>query len=149
MNSELLLKNLKEKKRKNLTVGELANDIDWEHLEGVGSGTTARVWAKHVPSLGKHGAAVTKAFRTTHAKHRLRLRKSDIRTMRNTDIDEAPTTGVAMELHNLVVDQLLILGHWLQCWLIMVCGDQLSSIDRIRKIKMYLGKADTPFERHD
>jgi hypothetical protein len=64
--------------------------------------------------------------------------------MRNTDIDEAPTTGVAMQLQNLVVDQLLILGHWLQCWLIMICGDQLT-IDRIRKIKMYMGKGDTPF----
>jgi hypothetical protein len=68
--------------------------------------------------------------------------------MRNTDIDEAPTSGVATELHNLVADQLQILGHWLQCWLIMICGDQLS-IDRIRKIKMYLAKADTPFRRHD
>ncbi|KAJ7802537.1 hypothetical protein B0H14DRAFT_3780337 [Mycena olivaceomarginata] len=148
MDSRPLLKNLEEKKRQNLTVSELVDDIDWEHLEGVGSGTAAGVWTKHVPSLRTHAPAVTKKFRTTHAKHRLRLRRSDIRTMRNTDIDEAPTTGVAMQLQNLVVDQLLILGHWLQCWLIMICGDQLT-IDRIRKIKMYMGKGDTPFQRHD
>ncbi|KAJ7849458.1 hypothetical protein B0H13DRAFT_1906139 [Mycena leptocephala] len=148
MDSGPLLKNIDEKKRKNLTVGELVDDIDWEHLEGVGSGTAAGVWTKHVPSLRTHAPSVTKKFRTTHAKHRLRLPKSDIRTMRNTDIDEAPTTGVAMQLHNLVADQLLILGNWLQGWLIMICGDQLS-IDRIRKIKMYMGKGDTPFQRHD
>ncbi|KAJ7840470.1 hypothetical protein B0H13DRAFT_2239514 [Mycena leptocephala] len=148
MDSGPLLKNIDEKKRKNLTVGELVDDIDWEHLEGVGSGTAAGVWTKHVPSLRTHAPSVTKKFRTTHAKHRLRLRKSDIRTMRNTDIDEAPTAGVAMQLHNLVADQLLILGNWLQGWLIMICGDQLS-IDRIRKIKMYMGKGDTPFQRHD
>jgi hypothetical protein len=148
MDSGPLLKNIEEKKRKSLTVGELVNDIDWEHLEGVGSGTAAGVWTKHVPSLRTHAPAVTKKFRITHAKHRLRLRKSNIRTMRNTDIDEAPTTGVAMQLHNLVVDQLQILGHWLQCWVIMICGDQLT-IDCIRKIKMYMAKGDTPFQRHD
>ncbi|KAJ6572247.1 hypothetical protein B0H19DRAFT_1065214 [Mycena capillaripes] len=148
MDSRPLLKNIEEKKRKNLTVRELRDDIDWERLEGVGSGTAAGVWTKHVPSLRTHGRAVTKKFRTTHAKHRLRLRRSDVRTMRNTDVDEAPTTGVATQLHNFVVDQLMIKGHWLQCCLIMVCGDQLS-IDRIRKIKMYMGKSDTPFQRHD
>ncbi|KAJ7660020.1 hypothetical protein B0H14DRAFT_3701557 [Mycena olivaceomarginata] len=122
MDSGPLLKNIEEKKRKNLTVSELIDDIDWEHLEGVGSGTAAAIWTKHVPSLRMHAPA-------------------------------APTTGVAMQLQNLVVDQLLILGHWLQCWLIMICGDQLS-IDRIRnlryiKIKMYMDKGDTPFQRHD
>ncbi|KAF7341573.1 hypothetical protein MSAN_02054300 [Mycena sanguinolenta] len=128
MDSRPFLKNLEDKKRK--------------------KSYTAAVWTKHVPSLRIHAADVTKKFRTTHAKHRLRLRKSDIRTMRNTDVDEAPTDGVAKQLQNLVVDQLRILGHWLQCWLIMVCGDQLS-VDRIRKIKMYMGKGDTPFQRHD
>ncbi|KAJ7854439.1 hypothetical protein B0H14DRAFT_3650523 [Mycena olivaceomarginata] len=119
MDSGPLLKISKKKKRKNLTVGELVDDIDWEHLEGVGSGTAAGVWTKHVPSLRAHAPAVTTKFRTTHAKHHLRLRRSDIRTMRNTDIDEAPTTGYQL------------------------------SIDRIRKIKMYMDKGDTPFQRHD
>ncbi|KAJ7261503.1 hypothetical protein C8J57DRAFT_1634506 [Mycena rebaudengoi] len=68
--------------------------------------------------------------------------------MRNTDIDEAPTTGVAEELRNLVLDQLSIATHWLSCWLIMICGDQLT-IDHIRKIKMYMAKATTPFDRHE
>ncbi|KAJ6503193.1 hypothetical protein C8R47DRAFT_1249402 [Mycena vitilis] len=148
MDSRPLLKNVAEKKRRNLTVNELVEDIDWAHLENAGAGTAAAVWTKHVPSLGIHLPAVTEKSRTTYAKHRLRLRKSVIHPMRLTDIDEAQTTGVAMELHNLVVDQLCILGHWLQCWLIMICGDQLS-IDRIRKIKMYMGKGDTPFDRHD
>ncbi|KAJ6601701.1 hypothetical protein DFH09DRAFT_969262, partial [Mycena vulgaris] len=148
MNSAPLLANIKAKKRKNLTVEELVDDIDWEHLEGVGSGTAAAAWTKHVPSLHKHGSAVTNKFRVTFAKRRLRLRKSVIRPMQLTDIDEALTVGVAMELHNLVIDQLSILMHWMQCWLIMICGDQLS-IDRIRKIKMYMAKATTPFDRHD
>ncbi|KAJ7306175.1 hypothetical protein DFH08DRAFT_976105 [Mycena albidolilacea] len=148
MDSRPFIKNVEEKKRLNLTLDELVDDIDWNHLEGVGSGTAAGVWTKHVPSLRVHGRAVTKKFRVTYAKHHLRLRKSVVHPMRTTDIDEAPTTGVAAELHNLVVDQLRILGHWLQCWLIMICGDQLS-IDRVRKIKMYMDKGDTPFDRHD
>ncbi|KAJ7807600.1 hypothetical protein B0H14DRAFT_3763979 [Mycena olivaceomarginata] len=83
MDSRPLLKNLEEKKHQNLTASELVDDIDWEHLEGVGSGTAAGVWTKHVPSLRTHAPAVTKKFRTTHAKHRLRRRRSDIRCILN------------------------------------------------------------------
>ncbi|KAK6977142.1 hypothetical protein R3P38DRAFT_2582264 [Favolaschia claudopus] len=134
IDSRPVLKNIAEKKRLNLT--------------GVGAGTAVMAWTKHIPSLHRHRSAITEKFRTTLAKHRLRLRKSVIHPMRTTDIDEAQTVGVAAELHNLVVDQLQILGHWLDCCMIMICGDQLS-IDRVRKIKTYMDKADTSFDRHE
>ncbi|KAJ6540235.1 hypothetical protein B0H10DRAFT_2245232 [Mycena sp. CBHHK59/15] len=130
MDSKPLLENLAAKKRKKLTVEQLLKDIDWDHLEGIGSGTAAAVWTKHVPSLRVHGRSVTKKFRETHAKRRLRLRKGVILPMQLTDIDEALTIGVYMELYNLIIDQLRILVHWMDCWLIMICGDQLS-IDRM------------------
>ncbi|KAF7334169.1 hypothetical protein MVEN_02323000 [Mycena venus] len=94
MDSRPFIKNVEEKKRLHLTLDKLVDDIDWNHLEGVGSGTAAGVWTKHVPSLRVHGRAVTKKFRVTYAKHRLRLRKSVVHPMRTTDIDEAPTTGL-------------------------------------------------------
>ncbi|KAJ7804982.1 hypothetical protein B0H14DRAFT_2611861, partial [Mycena olivaceomarginata] len=41
MDSRPFIKNVEEKKRLNLTLDELVDDIDWNHLEGVGSGTAA------------------------------------------------------------------------------------------------------------
>ncbi|KAJ6614664.1 hypothetical protein B0H10DRAFT_1950487 [Mycena sp. CBHHK59/15] len=133
MNSKELLRNVKEKKRAVLTVDKLIDNIDWKHIKGVGVATPRRVWTKHAKAMGKHP---------------LHLRKSVIHPMRSTNVDEAQTTGVASELRNLVLDQLLIATHWLNCWLIMICGDQLS-IDRICKIKKYMFKTDTVFDRHD
>ena len=67
--------------------------------------------------------------------------------MRTTDINEATTTGVASVLSNMI-GQLGIVGSWLNTYVILVCGDQLS-VDRIRKVKLYMGKAATAYDRHD
>lgn len=148
MNAKPFLENLQKKLRKDLTVSQLYNDINWDHIKGVGGATAMRVWTTHVPALAKFAPAVDTLFTETYSRHPLRLRKSDIHPMRTTDIDEAPTAGVAAELANLVLDQLQILSVWLQGWLIMVCGDQLS-IDRLRKLKQYIAKTSTPFDKHE
>lgn len=47
MDAEPFLKNLKEKKRKDLTTDQMMNDIDWDHITGVGEGTLLRVWSRN------------------------------------------------------------------------------------------------------
>lgn len=106
MNAKPFLENLQKKLRKDLTVSQLYNDINWDHIKGVGGATAMRVWTTHVPALAKFAPAVDTLFTETYSRHPLRLRKSDIHPMRTTDIDEAPTAGVAAELANLVLDQL-------------------------------------------
>ncbi|CAK5272580.1 unnamed protein product [Mycena citricolor] len=148
MQSAPLLENVRARKRQNLSLEQLLKDIDWGHIRGVGGATVLGVWAKSVDSLRKHQSAAAELLTVKHAKHRLRERRSVIRTMRTTNVDESQTTGVAAELSNLISDQMQIAGHWLNCWLVMVCGDQLS-IDRIRKLKIYTAKTDNAFDRHD
>ncbi|KAJ3505619.1 hypothetical protein NMY22_g17517 [Coprinellus aureogranulatus] len=141
---------LKEKRRSELTVEILAADIDWDHIEAVGAATVLRVWIKHIPALRKFQNQVEELF-TDHdglAKHRLRLRKSKITPMRPTAINEATTAGTLEVLRNLIVGQLRILPNWLDPWLILVCGDQLT-VDRIRKSKRYMAKTDTAYDRQD
>ncbi|KAJ7803474.1 hypothetical protein B0H14DRAFT_2613252 [Mycena olivaceomarginata] len=146
MLSEPLVEKIKQKVRLGLTVKELEADIDWEHIRGIGAATVLRIWLKYIPSLSHHRTTVEELLTTKHAKHRLRLRKSKIHTARPTNIDESTTVGVASVLQNLV-GQLFILPMSLFKWMVMICGDQLS-IDRIRKIIRYAGKAGTSYEQH-
>ncbi|KAJ7085341.1 hypothetical protein C8R43DRAFT_1142534 [Mycena crocata] len=147
MLSEPLLEKIKQKVRLNLTVKQMQEDIDWPHIRGIGAGSILPIWLKYIPFLSHHRAAIEALFTTKHAKHRLRLRKSKIRTARPTNIDESTTVGVANVLRNLIIGQLFILPISLFKWMIMICGDQLS-IDRIRKIIRYTAKADPPYEQH-
>ncbi|KAF8193518.1 hypothetical protein K438DRAFT_1589343 [Mycena galopus ATCC 62051] len=147
MLSEPLVEKIKQKVRLGLTVKQLEDDIDWPHIRGIGASTVLRIWLKYIPSLSHHRAAVEELLTTKHAKHRLRLRKSKIHTVRPTNIDESTTVGVAGVLRNLVIGQLFMLPASLFKWMIMICGDQLS-IDRIRKLIRYTAKADTPYEQH-
>lgn len=143
-----VLENLKKKVRNDLTVEMLRDDINWPHIEGVGAATVLRIWIKHIPGLKKFQPSVMHLFLETYSKHLLRLRKSEIHPMRTTNIKESTTTGVASVLMNLVLGQLGVVVSWLNGYLVMVCGDQLS-IDRLRKIKLYTAKTDTPYDRHD
>ncbi|KIM45745.1 hypothetical protein M413DRAFT_24877 [Hebeloma cylindrosporum] len=148
LHAQPLLEAIRQKKRSALTVKMLQEDINWDHIEGIGAGTVLRVWIKHVPALGRFKQRTNALFTATHSKHCLRLRKSKVHPMRTTDIDEATTTGTASVLFNLIVGQLGISKNWLDRWIIFVCGDQLT-IDRVRKIKRYTNKGNTPFQRHD
>ncbi|KAK7695975.1 hypothetical protein QCA50_000615 [Cerrena zonata] len=148
MDQEPLLKKLKSGARGSLTVDELDRDIDWPHLLSVGKATLLRVWVKFIPSLSKHRSVVEKYFSEEVKKHRLPLRTSEIQTLRCSNIDEATTTGVMRVIQDIFCKQLRIRPEWLYKCLIFVCGDQLS-VDRLRKVKRYMAKCFTPFERHD
>ncbi|KAK0438618.1 hypothetical protein EV421DRAFT_954803 [Armillaria borealis] len=90
---EPLLQNIAKKERKNLTVDILQCDVDWSNLRGIGSATVLRAWLKHIPRLARFRTTVEDLFATTYAKHPLRLRKSEVHSMRSTDIDEPTTRG--------------------------------------------------------
>ncbi|KAF7372949.1 hypothetical protein MSAN_00502000 [Mycena sanguinolenta] len=146
--SEPLNRAIAEKKRAGLSVKQLKDDIDWDHIRGVGIGLVLRVWLKHIPALAPHHAAVEELFKSKHKKHILQLRKSDIRSTRLTNIDESTTVGAAAVLFNVIIGQLAVIPTTLYRWLVMICGDQLS-IDLIRKLKDYTKKFNTPFTRHE
>ncbi|KAJ7307866.1 hypothetical protein DFH08DRAFT_944472 [Mycena albidolilacea] len=146
--SEPLRKAVLEKERRNLTVKQLYDDIDWAHIRGIGKGTILRIWLKHIPGIAHHRAAAENLFSSKYRKHVLHLRKSDILTARPTNIDESTTAGAASVLLNLVLGQLCVMPTTLYRWLVMICGDQLS-IDRVRKIKRYSRKGEDPFERYE
>lgn len=146
--AEPLNKAVKEGRRRELTVKKLRDDINWVHIRGVGVGLVLRIWLKYIVFLACHHAAVEALFKSKFAKHILQLRKSDIRTMRLTNIDESTTVGAATLLWNIIVGQLRVVPTTLYRWLVMVCGDQLS-IDRVRKIKEYTRKLGNPFQRHE
>ncbi|KAF7371359.1 hypothetical protein MSAN_00772000 [Mycena sanguinolenta] len=129
-------------------IGLLRDDIDWDHIRGVGIGLILRTWLKYIPALASHRPAVEELFKTKYKKHILQLRKSDIRSTRLTNIDESTTVGAAAVLFNIIIGQLAVIPTSLYRWLVMICGDQLS-IDRIRKLKDYTKKFNNPFTPHE
>lgn len=147
LGSEPLLENIKKKGRAGLTVKKLEKDIEWDHIHGVGVATVMRTWIKHIPALSKFRSSVEGLFTTKYSVHPLPCQKSEIHTMRSTDIDESSTVGSKGVLYNLVISQLGIMSFWLARCLLFVCGE--LSIDRVRKIKLYMAKANPGFERHE
>ncbi|KAK7025401.1 hypothetical protein VNI00_016038 [Paramarasmius palmivorus] len=129
-----------ENNRNTITVQTLQSDIAWDHIENVGVATILRVWIKHVPSLQKFHSPVESLFRDKYTQRRLCLCKSEVHTMRTSDIDEAQVTGVKDVLLHLI-KQLAILPIWLISRIVFIAGDQLT-IDRICKIKLYSAKVN-------
>ncbi|PCH41839.1 hypothetical protein WOLCODRAFT_21595 [Wolfiporia cocos MD-104 SS10] len=130
-----------ENLRSSLTFQELYNDIDFKHIRGIGGATLLRIWVKYIPAFKQYHAAVEALFSETYQKHRLRLRKTEALTLRCS-------AGVAQVLHDIVLDQLGVKPEWLENLMLLCGGDQLS-IDRIHRAKLYLDKADTVFNRFE
>ncbi len=104
-----------------------------------------RVWIKHVPGLRHLRDTVEKLFTEKHAKCRLVPDRTKFHTMCTSSIDESTVGGVKDVLLNLIM-QLGALKAWVAQWIIFVAGDQLS-VDRLRKLKRYLKKSDSVFDK--
>ncbi|KAG8729333.1 hypothetical protein FRC11_009015, partial [Ceratobasidium sp. 423] len=131
-----------------LTVDQLLNDIDPEHLETVGVGMIMRILLLYIPTLpAKLHSEVEAYFKDPDgcAKHILCLRKSIMHSMGTSNIDESKATGVSDILHDLVFTQMGMLPAWFDKLLVMVCGDQLT-IDRLRKVIRYKATEETFYE---
>lgn len=147
--AEQLQKNIRDDVRTKLSAQMLVDDLDHEHLTGVGVGHILRQWVQHVPSLSRFSGEVEKLFYEAHAKHRLRLRQSQIHPLQSSNIDESTTVGTVQVLRNLLLEQLGMLSAWFNSgWVMIVGGDQLT-VDRMHKLKIYTSKATTAFDRYD
>lgn len=135
------------KTRLKLTLNDLRKDIDWGHIRGVGTGMVLRTWLRYIPALAPFRADVERMFTEEHCKHALRLRKSEIYSLRCSALDEASNVGTWAIIKDLVSSQLGITLDWLNDTIIPVCGDQLT-IAHIRKVRTFRRMfADTSADR--
>lgn len=147
LDTALVEENMRNQLRKDLTVDDLYNDIDFEHLAGVGAATVMQIAAKHIPALSHHRGRIEELFTVTYKKHPLALRKTTFQTARCSDSDESTTGGVRDVVNDIIHKQLGIAAEWLGKQFIFICGDQLS-VDRLRKLQRYMSKTDNPSDRH-
>lgn len=140
-----LLEAIANKNRASLTVDDLLADIDWTHNHGIGRGHVCRVALKHiqVPAIRQHSKDIDNWFTVKFAKHRLRLRKSEIQPLRCSGIDESTTVGTVRLLEDILDEQLKLSPARLNNTITIAGGDQLS-VDRQRKRKRVLCKGKTP-----
>ncbi|KAG9086684.1 hypothetical protein FS749_003452 [Ceratobasidium sp. UAMH 11750] len=134
--------------RESLTVGQLLDDIDPNHLAAVGTGMVMRTLLAYIPALAaRFRSELEERFKSLegYAKHRLRLRKSTTMPMATSAIDEATAAGVSDILHDLVSTQMGMQPSWFERLLIMICGDQLT-VDRLRKVIRYRATEDSTYE---
>ncbi|KAG9089021.1 hypothetical protein FS749_001680 [Ceratobasidium sp. UAMH 11750] len=134
--------------RQSLSVKQLLDDIDSDHLAAVGTGLILQTLLSYIPSLArKLRPELEKQFKSLdgYAKHRLRLRKSTTMAMATSAIDESTTAGVSNILHDLVLTQMEMCASWFDKLLIIVFGDQLT-IDRLRKLIRYRATEDNVYE---
>lgn len=130
---------VKSQCRQSITVNQLLDDIDPEHLASVATGMVMRTLCSYVPSLAGHlRHAVEEHFRNSdaYAKHRLRLRKTTTMSMGTSSIDESTAAGVSDILHDLVSTQMDMQPSWFDRLLILVGGDQLT-VDGLQKAICY------------
>ncbi|KAJ7835627.1 hypothetical protein B0H13DRAFT_1913496 [Mycena leptocephala] len=148
MDSGPLLKNVEEKKRKEMTVDQLVKDIDWSILKASAlvplqecGQNISLLCVDTMTRSPKNSGSLTPS--AVYVYERVLFAQCALQISMRLRQQGWPWSSIISSW-----DQLKILAHWLQSWLIMICGDQLS-IDRVRKIKAYMGKGDTPFDRHD
>ncbi|KAG9073943.1 hypothetical protein FS749_014541 [Ceratobasidium sp. UAMH 11750] len=90
--------------RQSMTVKQLLDDIDTDHLACVGAGMIMRTLVAYIPALsGRLGPDLEERFKDSdgYAKHRLRLRRSVTMPMGTSAIDETSAAGVSDILHDL------------------------------------------------
>ncbi|KAF8593736.1 hypothetical protein BDV93DRAFT_516330 [Ceratobasidium sp. AG-I] len=131
--------------RRNLTLSELYQDIDQDHLAKIGTASIMRILSRDIQALKGLKGAVRKRFSdpTFCAVHRLSLRKTRIHTMGTSGINEATAEGVSEVLDDLVL-QMDMKPTWFDELLILVCGDQLT-VDRLRKAIRYLAQESSVY----
>lgn len=145
-NRQALEDHMKAHPRSDLSLDELEADIDWDHIDGIGYATVMRIWTRWIPALAVHRVSVERLFSETYQKHRLRLRKTQLVTLRCSNIDESTSKGTDEVLRDVFLRQLCLLPMVFETVFLFICGDQLT-IDRVRKLVWHVRKAGTVFNR--
>ena len=129
-----------------LSFDDLVNDLDHDHIQGVGEATLLSIWAKYVPCLEKFAPMVRKRFTEDLKKHPLRLRRSQYYPLETSDIDESTTSGAQAVLGD-IASQLGLGKEDFNELLIPIAGDLLT-IDRIKKLQAYTATDATTYSRY-
>lgn len=121
--------------RSKLTFDDLINDLDHEHLDGIGKATLLSIWTKYIQSLHEFSPEATELFTNKHKKRPLRLRKSVYYSLKTSSIDESRAAGAKDVLAD-IASQLKLQEADFNNLLVPVAGD-LVTVDRVRKLKRY------------
>jgi len=132
--------------RSKLSFKDLEDDLDNNHIQGIGEATLLSIWTKYIPSLGRFTPAVRKRFTEDLKKHPLQLRRSEFYPLETSDIDESTTSGAQGVLGD-ITSQLGLEKEDFDKLLIPVVGDFLT-IDRIKKLRAYTATDATTFSRY-
>lgn len=132
--------------RSKLCFKDLEDDLDKDHIQGIGEATLLSIWAKYIPSLGSLAPAIQKRFTEDLKKHPLRLRRSEYYPLETSDIDESTTSGAQAVLGD-IASQLGLKKEDFDDLLIPVAGDLLT-VDRIKKLKAYTTTDVTTYGRY-
>jgi hypothetical protein len=79
--------------RSKLCFKDLEDDLDSNHIQGIGEATLLSIWTKYIPCLEGFAPLVRKRFTEDLKKHPLRLRRSQYYPLETSDIDESTTSG--------------------------------------------------------
>jgi hypothetical protein len=132
--------------RSKLCFEDLENDLDDDHIQGIGEATLLSIWAKYIPSLEAFAPMIRKRFTEDLKKHPLRLRRSEYYPLETSDIDESTASGAQAVLGD-ILSQLGLKKEDFNKLLIPVAGDLLT-VDRIKKLKVYTATDATPYNRY-
>lgn len=132
--------------RSKLCFQDLENDLDKDHIQGIGEATLLSIWAKYIPSLEVLIPMIRKRFTEDLKKHPLRLRRSEYYPLETSDIDESTTSGAQAVLGD-ISSQLGLEKEDFDKLLIPVAGDLLT-VNRIKKLKAYTTTDATAYSRY-
>lgn len=129
-----------------LSFKDLEDDLDSNHIQGIGEATLLSIWAKYIPCLKVFTPAVQERFSKDLKKHPLRLRQSQYYPLETSDIDESTTSGAQAVLGD-IASQLGLKKEDFNNLLIPVAGDLLT-VDRIKKLKAYTATDVSAYSRY-
>lgn len=132
--------------RSKLSFKDLENDLDHNHIQGIGEATLLSIWAKYIPCTKEFTPMVRNRFTEDLKKHPLRLRQSQYYPLETSDIDESTTSGAQAVLGDIASQLSLKTGDFDEL-LVPIAGDLLT-IDRIKKLKAYTVTDTTAYSRY-
>jgi hypothetical protein len=132
--------------RSKLCFKDLMDEIDNNHIQGIGVATLLSIWTKYIPHLKHFSPDAQRLFTITNKKHRLRLRKSQYYPLKTSNIDESKPSG-AQDVLSDIASQLGLDEQDFDDLLIPVAGDQLT-VSNVRKLKTYTSTDHSTYSRY-
>ncbi|KAI0314695.1 hypothetical protein OF83DRAFT_1044087, partial [Amylostereum chailletii] len=133
LNPEPLHQARAERRRENLTLEKLYEQVKWTELKSVMASHALLMLIDNVPCLAKHRPLFLARFKTTHGVHRMRAgRKSKVHPMATSDHNEGNTAENAKVLENLLIHQLRMSKEAVAKIIVIMGGDQ-STVEKLPK----------------